>query len=317
MKIVIAGGTGQVGRILERSLEKLGHTVRVLSRSPKGANQVCWDGRTLGAWTAEIDGSDAVINLAGRIVDCRYHKNNLAQMLFSRVDSARAIGEAIAMAKSPPKVWLQMSTATQYAHRYDAPNDEFTGIQGGNEPGVPEYWRLSVNIAHEWERMLREADTPHTRKIALRTTYTLSPDPGGIFDWLFSLVRWGWGGNWGEGKQRISWIHETDFVAAILFLLERSDLDGAFNLASPDPIPQREFTRTLQEVSGTRLALSAAPWMLEVGAWLLNTDAELIVKSRYVVPTRLLKEGFVFQYPTWKSAAEELVARWNTTHRQE
>jgi NAD dependent epimerase/dehydratase family enzyme len=171
MRVVIAGGSGQVGQILARRAAARGDDVAILARGPVGVGRpVAWDGRTLGDWSREIDGADVVINLAGRSVNCRYTEAHLEEMLNSRVDSTRIVGAAISASERPPKVWLQMSTATIYAHRFDAANTEAGGVIGGDEPGVPGYWRRSVNIAKAWEQALEEASTPHTRKVALRTT---------------------------------------------------------------------------------------------------------------------------------------------------
>ncbi len=166
MKIVIPGGTGQVGAVLKRALAGAGHEVVILTRRPKHEGEVQWDGQNLGPWTAAVDGSDVVINLAGRTVSCRYTAANLQEMMDSRVDPARVVGAAIAGAAQPPRVWLQMSTATVYAHRFDAANDEATGVTGGTEPGVPDYWAYSVEIAKAWEQAQQQAQTPATRKVA-------------------------------------------------------------------------------------------------------------------------------------------------------
>src|SRR5579875_720388 len=178
MRVVIPGGTGQVGAVLRRAFSAAGHEVVIVTRRPRGSGQVGWDGERLGPWAEVIDGSAVVINLAGRSVSCRYTKNNLTEMMLSRVRSARVVGEAIAVAARPPAVWLQMSTATIYAHRFDAPNDEASGVIGGWETGVPGYWAYSVDIATAWERELTEAKTPHTRKVALRSAMVMSPDRG-------------------------------------------------------------------------------------------------------------------------------------------
>lgn len=190
MKVVIPGGTGHIGTFLSRALVAAGHQVVVLGRH----GGVRWDGRTPGPWAAEIDGADAVVNLAGRSVSCRYTTENLREMMASRVDSARVVGEAIAAAARPPKVWLQMSTATIYAHRHDAPNDELTGAIGGAEPDVPGYWAYSVRIAENWEAAQAAADTPETRKVALRTAIVMSRERGGAFTVLRGMVRAGLGG---------------------------------------------------------------------------------------------------------------------------
>jgi uncharacterized protein (TIGR01777 family) len=313
MKIVIPGGTGQVGGVLRRALTERGHQVVVLSRHPGAlepdVGHVGWDARTLGDWAAEVDGADAVVNLAGRSVSCRYTPENLRQMMDSRVESAAVVGEAIANAARPPRVWLQMSTATIYADRRDAPNDEATGIIGGQEPGVPDYWEYSVRIARRWEEAAMQADLPDTRRVALRAAMVMSPDRGGVFDVLLRMTRLGLGGAVAGGGQYVSWIHDQDFVRAVELLLERDDLDGPVNLASPDPLPQRDLMRVLRRSWGRRVGLPATAWMAKIGAWVLRSDTELLLKSRRVVPGRLLEAGFEFDYPQWDAAADDLVRR--------
>lgn len=309
MKVVLAGGTGQVGTILDRALTAEGHDVVVLTRSPRGKGQVRWDGSTLGDWAREIDGSDVVINLAGRSVSCRYTRENLEAMMSSRVESARVVGDAIAAAVRPPEVWLQMSTATIYAHRFDAANTESDGLIGGGEQGVPGYWAYSVRIAQNWEAAQERAVTPHTRKVALRTAMVMSPDRGGVFDVLSWLARLGLGGPVAGGRQYVSWIHDHDFVRAVRFLVERDDLAGAVNLAAPGPLSQREFMRGLRSAWRVPVGLPATRHMVEIGAFVLRSDTELLLKSRRVVPGRLVDAGFAFDYPQWRTAAVDLAAR--------
>ncbi len=312
MKILIPGGTGQVGTVLARALTADGHQVTILSRTPREApwKIVPWDAATLGPWTRELEGADAVINLAGRSVNCRYHAANRRAIMDSRVNSTRILGRAIAEAARPPRVWLQASTATIYAHRYDAPNDELTGILGGAEPNAPDTWRFSIDVATTWERVAQEARTPATRQVLLRSAMTMSPDCGGIFDTLLGLVRRGLGGKSGDGRQYVSWIHDADFIRAIYWLIERDDLAGPVNLAAPEPLPNAEFMRVLRQAWGIKLGLPATTWMLELGTFLLRTETELILKSRRVAPTRLLQSEFTFQFPTWDKAAKDLCERW-------
>ena len=312
MKVVIPGGSGQVGTLLARALHANGHEVVILSREPGRApwRVAEWDGRTLGGWIEELEGARAVVNLAGCTVNCRYTPENRRLIKQSRVESTRVLGEAIARAKAPPAVWLQASTATIYAHRYDAANDETSGIIGGREPNVPDTWRFSIDVATSWEKALDEAVVPATRKIRLRSAMVMSPDAGGIFDALLRLVRFGLGGRAGNGRQYVSWIHERDYVAAIRWLIDRTDVEGAVNLAAPNPLPQAEFMRALRRAWGFPIGLPAAEWTLEIGAILLSTETELILKSRRVVPGRLLREGFSFQFPTWPEAARDLSVRW-------
>lgn len=312
MKVVIPGGSGQVGTLLARSLVAAGHSVVVLSRSPAKAPWTIlpWDGTTIGNWAAEIDGADVVINLAGRNVNCRYTTENRRQILESRVHSTLAVGAAIARAARPPRLWLQASTATIYAHRYDAANDEANGILGGSEPDAPDTWRFSIDVARAWEQAANDAVVPNTRKVLLRSAMTMSPDRGGIFDVLLGLVRRGLGGTCGDGRQFVSWIHERDFLSAIHWIIGHPELDGPINLASPHPVPNAEFMRTLRTAWGTRIGLPATAWMLAIGAFFMRTETELILKSRRVVPGRLLESGFEFQFPTWTEAARDLCRRW-------
>jgi uncharacterized protein (TIGR01777 family) len=315
-RIVIPGGSGQIGRILARHFHDRGDRVTVLARGHVGGPwQSChWDGETLGDWADALDGADAVINLAGRSVDCRYTPSNRRTILESRVHSTRILGQAIAQCARPPAVWLNASTATIYRHALDRPMDELTGELGGKEPNAPETWRFSIEVATSWERAFREAATPRTRKIALRSAMVMSPSPGGVFDVLLRLVRLGLGGRSGSGEQFVSWIHDLDFFQAIEFLMQREDLSGEINLASPNPLPNTAFMRALRHAWGMPIGLPAANWMLEIGAFFLRTETELILKSRRVIPTRLLQAGFAFQFPLWETAAQDLVQRMRSTH---
>src|SRR5262245_61913244 len=220
MKIVMPGGSGQVGTLLARAFLADGHAVLVLSRKPRNAPwpMIPWDGETIGGWAAGIEGADAVINLAGRSVNCRYSAKNRKLIKESRIKATCAVGQAIARAVRPPRVWLQASTATIYAHRYDAANDEATGILGGPEADAPDTWRFSIDVAKAWEQAANDAVVPRTRKVLLRSAMTMSPDPGGVFDTLLWLVRRGLGGACGDGRQYVSWIHEHDFIGAVYWL---------------------------------------------------------------------------------------------------
>ncbi|WP_245596487.1 TIGR01777 family oxidoreductase [Nocardioides alkalitolerans] len=311
MKIVIPGGTGHVGGVLRRALVAQGHEVVVLSRHPRplepGVRHVEWDGRTLGPWADELDGADAVVNLAGRTVSCRYTDEHLREMMDSRVESTRVVGEAVMKAERPPRVWLQMSTATIYADTRGPAHDEATGVIGGDEPHVPLYWEYSVRIARRWEAAQQEADLPATRRVALRTAMVMGTERGGVLDYLLWLARLGLGGPVAGGGQYVSWIHADDFARAVLFLLEHDDLDGPVNLAAPGPLPQRELMRGLRRAWGRRPGLPATRWMASIGAFILRTDPELLLKSRRVVPGRLLDAGFTFDHPRWDGAAADLV----------
>ena len=317
MKIIIPGGSGQVGALLARFFHARGDEVVVLSRAPKpdAWRTVEWDARTLGAWAQEFESADVIINLAGRSVDCRYNPANRESIMQSRVNSTRVVGEAIAAAKKSPRIWLQSSTATIYAHRYDAPNDEATGILGGDEPNAPDTWRFSIEVAKAWERAALSASLPATRLVLLRSAMTMSPDRGGIFDTLLGLVRRGLGGTCGDGRQFVSWIHESDFIRALDWIIEREHLNGAINLAAPGPLPNAEFMRAIRKAWGARIGLPATAWMLELGALFLRTETELILKSRRVVPGILEKDGFEFEFSDWREAAVDLCQRWREARR--
>lgn len=312
MKIIIPGGSGQVGTVLAAAFHSEGHDVTVLSRSRANLSwqTAIWDGESLGDWVTELEQADVVINLAGQSVNCRYTPENRRIIMDSRLKSTKVLGEAIAQLEKPPRVWLQASTATIYAHRYDAPNDEATGIIGGSEPNAPDTWVFSIDVATSWERVFNEAATPLTRKVLLRSAIIMSPSSGGPFDLLLQLVRFGLGGTIGNGKQFVSWIHDQDFVRAVLWLIAHEELDGPINVAAPNPLTNAEFMRDLRTAWGIPFGLPASEWMLEIGAFLLRSESELALKSRRVVPARLLDSGFTFNFPTWPEAAADLCARW-------
>ncbi len=313
MKVVIPGGSGQVGTILARAFYQRGNDVVVLSRTQTEAppwRVVKWDGETLGDWETELEGADVVINLAGQSVNCRYTAENRRIIIDSRVKSTRIVGQAIAETSNAPRVWLQASTATLYAKRYDAANDEATGIIGGSEPNAPDTWRFSIDVVKKWERELNAAATPNTRKVLMRSAIVMSPSPGGPFDMLLKLVRLGLGGRFGNGKEYVSWVHDQDFVRTLDWLIQHDELEGPVNLAAPNPLPNAEFMQTLRKAWGIKFGLPATEWMLELGAFVLRSETELMLKSRRVIPPRLLNSGFTFQFPTWAEAANDLCKRW-------
>jgi len=310
LRVVIPGGNGHVGTLIAAHFHDKGDDVVVLSRSAIANpwRMVRWDGLTPGSWASELENADVVINLAGRSVDCRYTPPNRKAILDSRTNSTRVIGEVIRSLTHPPRIWMNMSTATIYRHALDRPMDEFTGEIGGGEPDVPAAWRFSYEVARRWELEFFTANTPRTRRIALRSAMVMHTDRGGIFDTLLRLVRCGLGGAAASGQQFVSWIHSLDFLCAVEFLIEHGELTGAINVASPNPIPNREFMAELRAAWGTRIGWPSSRWMLEVGAFLLRTESELILKSRRVVPGRLSAAGFSFLFPQWRAAAQQLVA---------
>ena len=317
MRVVLTGGSGQIGQVLARHFQAQGHAVVVVARhnQPSPWSTVTWDGLHTGDWVTAIDGSDAVINLAGRSVNCRYNQANRREIKESRTITTRLVGDAIATATHPPKVWMNASTATIYTHLTDRPMDDVDGVIGGGEPGLSSTWRFSYDVATSWERAFLETDTPRTRRVALRSAITMSPDRGGAFETLLNLVRFGLGGTSGSGRQFVSWVHDVDFAGAIDFLIAHAELDGCINVTSPNPLPNRDFMAGLRRAYGAAIGLPATSWMLELGAIFLRTETELILKSRRVVPRRLVEAGFKFQFPEWNGAAADLVSRWRLARR--
>ena len=311
-RIVVAGGKGFIGSLLNETLVAGNNDVVVLTRTPRtteqSIRQVVWDGRTLGDWSREVDGARALINLAGRSVNCRYNYHNKQEILESRVDSTRVLGEVISRCDNPPSVWLNASTATIYKHTFDRPMDEATGVIGATPVAKDEF---SIEVATAWERTLNEAKTPATRKVALRTAMVFAPSEGGVFGVLRGLTRFGLGGSIAGGKQFMSWVHGDDFCRAVEWLIERDDFSGPVNIAAPNPVTQREMMRIIREECGAPfgLGLPATRRMLEVAAFLHRTEAELIIKSRRVVPGRLLASGFQFHFPNMQDAVREIEQR--------
>jgi uncharacterized protein (TIGR01777 family) len=262
----------------------------------------------LGNWEQFVDGADVVINLTGKSVDCRYNAKNRREIIASRVDSTRVLGEAIARAKSPPRVWLNSSSATIYQHTFDTPMDE----QGATGATAGAHDEFSIEVIEAWERALfgeelgvGSSELGRTRKVALRITLVLGTG-GGVFPVLRRLTKFGLGGRMGSGRQFVSWIHLADFLRAVDWLIEHEEISGAVNLASPNPLPNVAMMELFREVCVMPLGLPATEWMLEVGAFFLRTETELILKSRRVVPGRLATGGFEFQFPKLREALADL-----------
>ncbi len=308
-RFVLAGGSGQMGQLLARHFHAQGHSVTVLSRHPAPApwTVLAWDGRTPGAWAESLNGSDVCINLAGRSVNCRATAANRAAILDSRVRPTQLLHQVIAKLSEPPRVWLNASTATIYRHALDRPMDEATGEFGGGEPGAPRKWDFSVEVAKRWEHAFFECAALGMRQVAMRTAIMLNPDPGSVFALLSGLVRAGLGGRNGSGRQYVSWIHGVDFVRAVEWLIAEPDFAGVVNLAAPHPLPNRDFMAALRRAWHQPIGLPAPKLALEPASLVLRTESELVLKSRYVVPGRLLQTGFQFRFPSWPQAAEDLV----------
>ncbi len=306
-KIILAGGSGFLGGELAKHSSVLGWQVVVLTRSPKsrtdGVREVAWDTKSLGDWAQELEGATAVVNLTGRSVDCRYTAKNRRDIMDSRVNSTRVVGEAIAQCKTPPRVWLNSSTATVYTHTFGKPHDESSQDM---DSAMDAKDAFSVEVAQAWERTLDEAETPKTRKVALRTSMVLGLGRNSVFPVLRRLTKLGLGGRQGSGNQFVSWIHVEDFCRAIEWIIAHDDLAGPVNQCAPNPLPNREMMKIFRDLCGMPIGLPATEWMLEIGAFFLRTETELIFKSRRVVPGRLLGSGFKFKFEHFKSAIENL-----------
>ncbi len=322
LRIVLPGGSGQVGQVLARYLQQQGHHVTVLTRGPYTApwQTVHWDGETLGPWTDYLEGADVCINLAGRSVNCRYTLANRRAIYLSRVRSTQLIGKVIAGLAEPPKLWMNASAATLYrraldASRVDSTLDERSAIAADEVTGV-EPWSnrrgFTPRVVRDWEAAFFAAQTPRTRKIALRSAVVLSPTPGSAFGVLSNLVRLSLGGRQGNGRQFVSWIHEADYARAVEFLLAHEELAGPFNLAAPSPLPNREFMAALRYAWDVPNGFPAPALAIRLGAIFLRTEPELVLQSCRAVPSRLLDGGFQFNFPEWPEAAEDLVRQWKT-----
>jgi len=306
-KIVIPGGSGFLGMSLARFFERQGYSVIVLSRKAKksegNVSFIQWDGKLLGPWADEFENASAIINMAGRTVDCRYTEANKAQILNSRLDSTKIIGEAIQKCQNPPKVWLNSSSATIYEGSRDKMQDEETGTIGND---------FSMNVCKEWEQMFFSSELPQTRRVALRTSIVLGKG-GGAMQPLLNLAKVGLGGTQGDGGQFFSWLHIKDFVKIVNWLIEHEQIEGVVNCVAPNPVTNKELMQILRKSVGMPLGLPLANWMLKLGAMLIQTETELILKSRKVYPKRLVEEGYFFQYTLLEDAIAEIVGtEWGT-----
>ena len=300
-KVVIAGGSGFLGRILRRHFHRKGWHIVVLTRDPAtdpgvGAT-VRWDGATLGPWAAPLEGADVLINLSGKSVDCRYNAANKQAIYDSRLHSTWVLGEAMAACTRPPGLWINASSATIYRHAEDRDMDEATGEIGEG---------FSVDVCRQWERTFFEAPTPDkVRRAALRTAIVLGRD-GGAFMPLRRLARLGLGGKMGNGRQYVSWLHEDDFAGIVQHVIDRESLTGVLNVAAPDPVTNAAFQSALRRACNAPIGIPTPAWLLEIGAALIGTETELILKSRRVVPGRLLASGYRFQFAELEAALSDL-----------
>ncbi|MGN6087799.1 MAG: epimerase [Actinomycetales bacterium] len=312
-RIVIAGASGFIGRYLAEHYRAQGATVRLIGRS--GAD-VRWD--DAAGIRAAVSGANILINLAGMSVNCRYGDAERAEIFRSRLETTRALREAIAASDAPPPLWFNASTATIYRHAEDRPMTESTGELGTG---------FSVNVAKAWEREFFAGELPGTRRVALRMAIVLGD--GSALVPLMMLTRFGLGGpqrdgrwfattarrNAGTfhefrargGRQKFSWVHIRDVLGAIEFLRAREDIAGPVNIAAPNPSDNRTMMATLRRVLGVPVGLPAYRWMLEIGSAVIRTETELVLKSRWVLPERLLEAGYDFAFPELEPALRDIV----------
>jgi uncharacterized protein (TIGR01777 family) len=300
-KIILAGGNGYLGRVLTNYYKDKATEIIILSRREKQTDQnvrtVVWEGKSRGKWAAELVNADILINLCGKNVNCRYTEKNKAEIIASRVLPTELLGMVIHDMFEPPKLWINLSTATIYRHAEDRPQDEATGDIGSG---------FSVKVCKAWEAAFNKYDTPKTRKITLRMGIVLGRSES-VFPRLLNLVKVGLGGMQGNGNQYVSWIHEHDAARTTEWFADHAELQGIFNCTAPNPVKNAELMQLIRKGYGMPLALPAPKWLLEIGAIVIGTETELILKSRWVVPKRLLNSGFEFTYERVEDAVREIL----------
>ncbi|WP_299901012.1 TIGR01777 family oxidoreductase [uncultured Aquimarina sp.] len=301
-KLVIAAGTGFLGDILVEYFKNKVDTIIILTRGENrtlnNIRYVQWDAKSIGNWQSELEGADVLINMTGKSVDCRYHQKNKDLILSSRVESTNVLGKVISNCVNPPKVWLNSSTATIYRHSLDMEMDEINGEIGTG---------FSVNVATNWEHVFFSHDTPKTRKVALRTSIVLGKK-GGALQPILNLVKIGFGGKQGKGNQKFSWIHEIDFARSLEFIINNPEMEGPINIVAPNPSDNKTLMQTLRKVTNINIGIPLPKFLLEIGARMIKTETELILKSRNVIPKKMLEAGFQFTYPDLTEATKELTS---------
>jgi len=299
MKVVIAGGSGFLGRELADHFKGENEVViftRGASKVLDNIKFVQWDGSTIGDWRNEMEGVELLINLTGKSVDCRYTDENKKEIIRSRVDSTNILGEVVETLKNPPRVWLNSSTATIYRYSEDKEMDEENGEIGND---------FSMNVAKAWEEVFYASNTPKTRKVALRISLVLGIS-GGVYPVLRRLAKFGMAGKMGTGKQRFSWIHIEDLLRAIDHIIENEDIEGPVNCTAPEIPANGEFMKGLRKSLKVPIGIPQPKILLKIGGFIIRTESELILKSRWVIPKKLQEQGFKFQYSDPESALKNL-----------
>ncbi|MCR8559444.1 TIGR01777 family oxidoreductase [Mucilaginibacter sp. BJC16-A38] len=302
-KIVLAGGNGYLGKVLADYYKDKAEEVVIISRREQETEHnirtVTWDGKTRGKWTAELVNADMLVNLCGKNVNCRYTEKNKAEIYASRLQPTELLGEVIHDLFEPPKLWINITSATIYRHAEDRPQDEETGEIGTG---------FSVDVCRRWEAAFNKFETPKTRKVALRMGIVLGRSDS-VFPRLLNLVKLGMGGMQGDGEQYVSWVHEHDVARTTEWLIDHQELKGVFNCTAPVPVKNSVLMRTIRKIYGMPFGLPAPAWLLEMGAVVIRTETELIFKSRWVLPKRLLESGFVFEYGEIGGAVREILGK--------
>jgi uncharacterized protein (TIGR01777 family) len=297
MKIIIAAGTGFLGKNLEEYFTGKGEEVYILTRNPRRNNEIRWDARTLGEWKHVLENADVLINLTGKSVDCWYTEKNKKEIYTSRIESTKVLQEAVDQCIHKPKIWLNASSATIYTHSETHLNTEENGIIGDD---------FSMNICKSWEKEFFRVENATTRKTALRTSIVLGNN-GGAFTKLKMITKLGLGGKQGRGTQKVSWIHIDDFCRAVDFIIKNETISGVVNVTAPNALPNEKFMRKLRNRMNIPLGLNAQVWQLEIASIFLQTETELLLKSRNVYPEKLIQNGFTFNYPDIEAAFQDLI----------
>jgi uncharacterized protein len=321
-KLLIAGGTGFIGQALAAYFGKDNQIV-ILSREginshtnnrntqlllPQEGYHITyrrWDGKHVEKhWAKELEGADILVNLAGKSVNCRYTEKNKNEIFDSRTYPTRTLGEAIRNCIEPPKLWVNASSATIYRHATDKPQNEYTGEIEDD---------FSVRVCKQWEEIFYDQRTPFTRKIALRMAITLGKG-GGVMTPYFNLAKFFMAGQQGDGKQLYSWVHAEDVCRIIEWAYEQKHIEGTFNCVSPNAVTNNVFMQTLRKLTNHKIGMPIYKWMLKLGTILIGTETELLLKSRWVIPTKLLEKGFTFKYNYLEEALHEII---NKTPRKQ
>lgn len=290
--MILAGGTGFIGKYFEKQFNDLGYEVKIISRQPQ---HISWNDKS--AIIEALEGAELLINLAGKSVNCRYNEANKKEIMNSRIATTKILGETILSCTTPPQIWMNSSTATIYRHADDRPMTEEEGEIGSG---------FSVDVATTWEQAFFSFNLQKTRQIALRTAIVLSKEGGAMTPYR-NLVKFGLGGVQGSGNQKFSWVHIEDLFQIVLFLKDREELSGIFNCSAPEPVSNRELMKQIRTVMNVPFGLPAFKWMLKIGSIILKTETELVLKSRWVIPERLERKGYTFTFNTLDKALQDIL----------